>query len=80
MSTSESSVIAGIDYGRLPRGRHGILLSDATNPKLEGRWVAEPTTDFAQKTLNAEIDEWRKKYGDVLDMDAVLWQVKKKND
>lgn len=61
-----------------PRGSHGILISEATDPKLQDQWVTEPTTDFAQKTLNADMEKWRAQYGDVLDVDAILWRVKRK--
>lgn len=63
----------------VPRGSHGILVSDATDPKIQDQWVAEPVTDFAQKALNAEMEKWRNMYGDAVDMDAMLWRVTRRD-
>lgn len=57
-----------------PRGSHGFLLSEATDPKnQEAFTVPLPTTDFAERALIRA----RKKYaeqwgGDALD--ATLWR------
>lgn len=58
-----------------PRGSHGHLLSQATDPKSRGRWKAQlPTVDFAARELNAAQDAYRKQYPDA-DMDSLLWAV-----
>lgn len=62
-----------------PRGSHGILISEATDPKLQDQWVTEPVTDFAQRLLNSDQERWREQYGDVLDMSAILWRLKRKD-
>lgn len=59
------------------RGPHGVLLSEAMDPELQDQWVPVPAVDFVQKRLNAEQKAFREKYGDVMDMDALLWSVKR---
>jgi AcrR family transcriptional regulator len=48
MSDSDSSVIAGIDYGRLPRGRHGIPREDVLAHQRE-RLLAATSAIFAEQ-------------------------------
>lgn len=56
-----------------PRGAHGHLLSEATDPATQGRWKATPTTDFIQQALNRAQKKFREEHGDVVDTDALLW-------
>lgn len=63
-----------------PRGSHGVLISDATDPALQDQWVVEPVTDFAQRTVNVTQKRWRDEQGDVIDMDALLWRVRQRPD
>jgi hypothetical protein len=59
-----------------PRGQHGVLLSEATDPGSRGQWeVPAPTTDFAQQALNRAQDEYKKRWGDRADMSVLLWHV-----
>lgn len=58
-----------------PRGQHGHLLSDATDPKNQYRWRAPlPRQDYAQAEINRLQDEYRKKYPDA-DLSSYLWRV-----
>lgn len=66
---------AARDEQHAPRGRHGILLSDATDPAKQYRWkVPLPTLDFAQAELDKTKARYLKAYPDV-DADALLWRV-----
>lgn len=57
------------------RGSHGHLLSEATDPALQGKWsVPLPVTDFAQEKLTRAQDAYKKSYPDA-DMSALLWRV-----
>lgn len=48
-----------------PRGSHGWLMSEATDPKNIGRFRAsEPITDLVAKTIGEAEESWRKKHGD----------------
>lgn len=60
---------------RVPRGPHGLPLSVSTDPKNKGRFRVEPITDFATEQINRVQDSWRKNYGDVMDVDAMIWPV-----
>lgn len=61
-----------------PRGRHGHLLSEATDPESQGQWNVDlPATDFAQKRLNQEQDAYRKRWGEDADMDSLMWRVER---
>ena len=62
-----------------PRGEHGLLLSEAMDPKSQ--FAFEPTgavTDWAQKVLNKAREDYRKKYPQA-DMGAVNIRVRKKS-
>jgi AcrR family transcriptional regulator len=48
VSDADSSVIAGIDYGRLPRGRHGIPKEEVLANQRE-RLLAATTAIFAEQ-------------------------------
>ncbi len=62
---------------KIARGSHGFPLADATDPENQfGFTVLPPTTDFAQKALNAAKADYRKRYKDA-DMDALLWNVER---
>lgn len=59
-----------------PRGRHGHLISEATDPATQGRWTVDlPTRDFAQEAIDREQTAYRKRWGDDADMDSLLWRV-----
>lgn len=58
-----------------PRGSHGHLLSEATDPKNRTRFkVPPPVTDFAAAQLNSEQKKYSKAWPDA-DMDSLLWSV-----
>lgn len=61
-----------------PRGSHGVLLSEATDPKNAYAFEVDlPTTDFAQKALNDAQETYQKQNEDV-DMGVLLWSVTKR--
>lgn len=74
-------ILADLDRERAPRGSHGVLLSEATDPNYNpysptasGRFVAEPVADYAQDALNRAAEARRKAAGDT---DWPLqWQVR----
>lgn len=64
-----------------PRGPHGLLLRDATDPAMNpfsvdsrGRFVAEPVIDFAQDAIDRAKAARRKKVADGDDW-ALIWRV-----
>lgn len=58
-----------------PRGPHGLLLSETTDPANEGRYtVPLPTVDFAAKKLAAEKKKYAKQWGDE-SLTGTLWRV-----
>lgn len=59
-----------------PRGSHGRLMSEATDPANQYRFrVGLPITDHAQAALNKAQEAYRKRWGDDADMDSLLWEV-----
>lgn len=70
-----ATLLASRRRDALPRGSHGHLLSEATDPK--NKWhTSLPTTDFAAKELNAAQERYSKTYPDA-DMSSLLWGVQK---
>lgn len=74
-------ILADYDEEHAPRGSHGVLISEATDPKnnplspaATGRFVWEPVADFAQDALNKTRDERRKAVGD--EDWPLLWKVR----
>lgn len=62
-----------------PRGSHGFLLSEATDPANKDAFtVPLPTTDFAERALVRERKKYAKQWGDE-SLDATLWRVEKKD-
>lgn len=62
-----------------PRGEHGLLLSEAMDPANQFAFEAtDPVMDWAQKTLNAARDAYRKKFPKS-DMSAVHIRVRKRD-
>lgn len=60
---------------RAPRNPYGVLLSEATDPAMKGRWVIpNPSRDFPAQMLHARQAEYRKKYPDA-DHGSLLWRV-----
>lgn len=60
---------------KVPRGRHGLPLSVATDKENQFKFtVSKPVTDWAQKKLNAATRAYEKDYPDA-DMDALRWSV-----
>lgn len=58
-----------------PRGAHGLLLSETTNPENAGRYtVPLPTVDFAAKKLAAEKKKYAQQWGDE-SLTGTLWRV-----
>lgn len=58
-----------------PRGAHGLLLSEVTDPEHAAEWdVPLPKRDFALKKLNEAQAERRKRYPDD-DGASLLWTV-----
>lgn len=58
-----------------PRGRHGVLLSAATDPALQSEWEVEPVTDFVQRKINAEQEKYEQ-YREVMDLGSLIWLAK----
>lgn len=59
----------------VPRGPHGLPLSVSTNPANKGKFKVQPVTDFALEALHREQESWRKNYGELVDVNAMLWPV-----
>lgn len=58
-----------------PRGPHGLLLSEATDPAFHDQWVVPlPKRDFALKKQNEAQALRRKQYPDE-DASSLLWKV-----
>lgn len=75
-----AALFAARDEERAPRGRHGILISEATDPDKQYRWkVPLPTLDFAQAELDKAKKRYLKAYPDA-DADALLWRVELDDD
>ncbi len=63
-----------------PRGRHGQLMSEATDPKNQFAYQARgPITDWAQKKLDEAEDAYKKKYPNA-DMGSLHFWVEKAGD
>jgi hypothetical protein len=61
-----------------PRGEHGHLIEDATDPAHQYDWeVPLPTSDFAAKKLLEAQEQYAKAYPDA-NMKALLWKVTKR--
>lgn len=61
---------------KAPRGAHGRLMSEATALENQYRYrVGLPITDHAQAALNKAQEAYRKRWGDDVDMDSLLWEV-----
>ena len=61
-----------------PRGAHGHLMTEATDPANQGRFVmSEPVTDFAQKAYEQGMEKARARYGDEMLKYLVLTVEKK---
>lgn len=65
-----------------PRGRHGLLLSEATDPSLSpdaadarGRFVASPVVDFAQTAIDRAKEARRKSLKNPDDDFSLIWSV-----
>lgn len=59
----------------VPRGGHGVKLSEATDPANRDAFtVPLPTTDFAAKALRRSQDAYEKRWGKEA-MDDTLWRV-----
>lgn len=62
----------------VPRGSHGILLSEATDPANERAFsVPLPVMDFAERALNSAKERYKNDYP-TADMSALHWRVEKK--
>lgn len=62
-----------------PRGGHGILLTEATDPANKDAFtVPLPITDFAAKALRREQDAYEKRWGKDA-MHDTLWRVQMKD-
>jgi len=60
-------ILADWEREHEPRGSHGVLVSEATDPKFnpyspdaEGQFVAEPIVDFAQAAIDRALEARRK--------------------
>lgn len=65
-------ILADYDEEHAPRGSHGVLISEATDPKnnplstaATGRFVAAPRADYAQDALDKARKARRDEVGDV---------------
>lgn len=62
-----------------PRGSHGMLLSESTDPKNQYRYdVDQPTADFAALAINRAQDAYKRRWPDA-DMSSLLWRVELKD-
>lgn len=72
----KDALLASRRAERAPRGPHGRLLAEATDPAHQYDWVVpKPTRDFAEAKRRAAIDAYRKKYPDT-DHTSLLWSVR----
>jgi hypothetical protein len=77
-----ATLLASRRADNAPRGDHGVLLSEATDPandpssrKATGRFVVPPpSVDFAALALKTAKDAWKKNWPD--DDRPLLWPVK----
>lgn len=61
-----------------PRGRHGLLLSETTDPENQFKFrVPFPTTDWAQAEVDKAEAAYRAKYPKA-PMGALIWRAEKK--
>ena len=66
-------------FEHAPRGRHGLLIEDATDP--DAQFVVDlPVRDYAQKKLDDAKDAYKKKYGEAAEMDSLYWRVRQVTD
>ena len=75
-------LLADWDAENAPRGAHGVLVSEATDPKYNpyaldaaGSFVAEPVVDYAQAAIDREVDARRKAVSAEDDW-PLLWSVR----
>ncbi len=62
-----------------PRGSHGLLLSEATDPANKDAFtVPMPITDFASQRLRREQDAYQGRWGEDA-MHDTLWRVQMKD-
>lgn len=62
-----------------PRGRHGWLMSEATDPANRAKFfVPPPTVDFAEVAHAKAKEDAQKIYKDVYPMDSLVLKVEKK--
>lgn len=62
-----------------PRGSHGILISESTDPALKDAWEVDlPTRDFATALLHASQDTYFKQYPTAKGDSSLLWRVRRK--
>ncbi|MEI3845317.1 MULTISPECIES: hypothetical protein [unclassified Microbacterium] len=74
-------LLADLAEERAPRGSHGVLLSEAMDPKNQfaGSWVVEgPMKDWAEIARRAHIREYEKQNPGV-DMTGLHFRVRKKD-
>lgn len=63
-----------------PRGSHGWLMSEATDPANQGKFfVGPPTLDFAAKAEIEAREDAEKIYKDKIPMGALKFRVEKKD-
>lgn len=64
----------------VPRDSNGVLISDAIDPKNQGKFeVPLPTTNFAKKALHDVQTAWQKDHGEMSGMDYLMWEVRLKD-
>lgn len=64
-----------------PRGRHGMLMAEATDPSLQTLWeVPLPTTDFVAAKLHREQERYFNSYPAAKEDPSLLWRVEKSAD
>lgn len=74
-----SALLASRRAQHAPRGPHGLLLSEATDPSNQFKFhVPEPITDHAQVPLSAAKADWAKKNPNT-DPETRLWRVEKRD-
>lgn len=60
-----------------PRGKHGILLSEATNPDVQ--WEVDlPSRDYVQQAIDREQRAYLENYGDAAEPNSLLWRPRRR--
>ncbi|MFT4281171.1 hypothetical protein [Microbacterium sp.] len=73
-------ILASRREDQRPMSRTGLPLDVATDPRNDGQFEHIPTTDLALKDSNKVQKDFRDRYGDVVDVDALIWETRLRDD